>query len=889
MTSHRFDLDAIGAGLPVAATRAELERAATTGAAVVTAPPGTGKTTFVPPLVANLVAARGGGTTLLTQPRRVAVRAAASRIASLDGGAVGDIVGFTVRGERKVGPGTRIEALTPGVLLRRLIADPGLDGVGAVILDEVHERSVEGDLLLGMVAEVRALRDDLLVVAMSATLDAERIAEILGEGSSPAPVVDVPSPLHPLRVDYRPFDGARLTERGVSRDYLAHLAATAAKEQAAAAAHDPDACDALVFVPGAREVDEVVRLLRTETAREAACTDGEHRRVEVPILSERQRVEVLPLHGRIPAREQDRAVRGRAPGDPPRIVVSTSLAESSLTVPGVRLVIDSGLAREVRRDRARDMTGLVTVSASRASAEQRAGRAARQGPGRAVRVYSETDFARMPAAAAPEIASADLVDTALLLAAWGTPGGEGLALPTPPPPQAMARAQAVLHTLGLTDAAGRVTSDGAEVARMPVGVREARALLEGVRELRDPTSVSEVVAAVSDDHREPGADLPRLLRELRSGRAPGAERWRREARRLARLVPPPTASDPEAEGPGLADASGAVLALARPEWIARRTGEGSRSYLFASGTRAALPERSGLIGVEWLSVREVQRADGRAADGTGAVIRLAAPLPEEDALRFGDALTTHERVARIVDGRVRVREERRLGAIPLASAPASPTRDDTGPALAAHLRETGLAALDWREEAIRLRARLALLRRELGDPWPAVDDDALLDGLERWLGPDLDRMRPDASLGGIDVAAALARLLPWPEATRLLELAPERLAVPSGSHIRIDYPRPGDDDALPVVAVKLQEAFGLADTPRLVDGRVPVLFHLLSPARRPLAVTADLSSFWNGPYREVRKEMRGRYPKHPWPENPWTAQATARTTRASRAAGTESK
>ncbi|MFT4232678.1 MAG: helicase-related protein, partial [Leucobacter sp.] len=463
---HRFDLDRIGAGLPVAAARDELERAAASGAMVVTAPPGTGKTTFVPPLVANLVAQRsdgagrgpaasgsadvgsgsaaagstgtgspgtgspgtgsagtgsagtgsagtGSATTeststestggsgsgarvLLTQPRRVAVRAAATRIAELDGSRIGGAVGFTVRGERRVGARTRIEVLTPGVLLRRLIADPELAGTAAVILDEVHERSVDGDLLLGMLAEARALREDLLVVAMSATLDAGRTAELLGSrgaespaedagpprsgspaegtgspergagpsgsgaaeagsaeagssGSGPAPVVEIPSALHPLRIGYAPFDGARLDRRGVTREYLAHLADTAAAAQAV------DGCDALVFVPGAREVDETVRLLRDRT-----------------------RAEVLPLHGSIPAREQDRAVRGRGRADPPRIVVSTSLAESSLTVPGVRLVIDAGLAREVRRDRVRGMTGLVTVSASRASAEQRAGRAARQ-------------------------------------------------------------------------------------------------------------------------------------------------------------------------------------------------------------------------------------------------------------------------------------------------------------------------------------------------------------------------------------------------------------------------------------------------------------------------------------------------------------------------------
>ncbi|MBL3686533.1 ATP-dependent helicase HrpB [Leucobacter zeae] len=819
---------------------------------VVTAPPGTGKTTFVPPLVANLQPGRAG-LTLLTQPRRVAVRAAASRIAHLDGDALGGAVGFTVRGERRVSAATRIEALTPGVLLRRLLADPELPGVGAVILDEVHERSVDGDLLLGMLAEVRALRDDLVLVAMSATLDATRTADLLGAaGGGPVPVVEVPSALHPLRIAHAPFDGARFDDRGVTRGYLAHVA------EVARAAQRAEGTDALVFLPGAGEVDEVVRLLRAGVGTNAEAVD------------------VLPLHGRLPAREQDRAVRGRGPAEPPRIVVSTSLAESSLTVPGVRLVVDSGLSREVRRDRARGMAGLVTVSASRASAEQRAGRAARQGAGVAIRVYSEADFARMPAASAPEISSADLTDTALLLAAWGTPGGAGLALPTPPPAAAMRDAVEVLRALELVDASGRATRTGARVALLPVGVREARALVSGSEFTGDPAVAAEVVAAMSDDHREPGADLPRLLRELRAGRAPGADRWRRETRRLGRIAAQQTDGIASPERTiGRDAAPGVVLALARPDWIARRTGADSRTYLLASGTRAALPEGSGLVGAEWIAVREVQRSEGRAADGTGAVIRLAAPLAEEDALGIGASLACELRSARIDDGRLRVRVERRLGAILRSSTPVAATPSDVGPAFAAHLRDVGLGSLSWSERAAALRGRLGLLHRELGAPWPAVEDAALLERLDDWLGADLARLRPGTPLGAIDLVAALRRILPWPEAGRLDELAPERLAVPSGNSARIDYPEPGSE-APPVVEVKLQEMFGLDRTPRLVDGRVPILFRLLSPARRPLATTSDLTSFWNGPYRDVRAEMRGRYPKHPWPEDPWTAPATGR-------------
>lgn len=847
---HRFDLDTIGAGLPVAAARSELEAAARSGAMVVTAPPGTGKTTLVPPLVANLA----GGLTLVTQPRRVAVRAAARRIAQLDGSPLGGPVGFTVRGQREMGSGTRLEMLTPGVLLRRLLAEPELPGVAAVLLDEVHERSLDTDLLLGMLAEARQLREDLLVGAMSATLDAAAVAGVL-DGAA---IVEVPSALHPLTVSYAPSPAPRLDARGITREYLDHLARTTARAQR------QQGTDALVFVPGAREVDEVVSRLQGLVGAE---------------------VEVLALHGRLPASQQDRATGGRRPGELPRIVVSTALAESSLTVPGVHLVVDAGLSREVRRDRGRDMSGLVTVSASRAAAEQRAGRAARQGPGAAVRVFAQSDLAGMPSQSPPEISSADLTDAALSLACWGTPRGQGLPLLTPPPAGEIAAAEQTLHALGLVDDEGRPTPSGSRVARLPVGVREARALVDGAQRLpgKDAArTAAEVVAAVSDDHRPTGADLPRLLVDLRSGRAPGVERWRRERDRLARLArtsaEPRRAASPLLTATDAAHQAGAVLALARPERIAHLTAEGSRSYLLASGTRAALPEGSGLLGRDWLAVWEVQRAEGRAADGTGAVIRAAAPLSEEDAYLAGAELLVSERTARLENGTVRARQRRLLGAIELTSTPVTATAKDTVPAVLTEVRARGLTGLAMNESATALRARLGLVHRELGEPWPAMDEASLMERLEAWLAPQLSART--TKLSGIDVTGGLRLLLPWPEASELAELVPERLSVPSGNTARIDYPAPDAEDGRPVVAVKLQELFGLAETPRLVRGRVPVLFHLLSPARQPLAITDDLRSFWDGPYREVRKEMRGRYPKHPWPEDPWTAPATARTKRA---------
>ncbi|MFI7483680.1 ATP-dependent helicase HrpB [Kocuria sp. M1R5S2] len=854
MTSAPFDLDRIGAGLTVAGVLGELRNALAGGAAVVQAPPGTGKTTLVPPLLADHLherragGVRGPARVVVTQPRRVAVRSAARRLAHLTGTRVGELVGHTVRGDRRAGPDTLVEFVTPGILLRRLLRDPELPGVGAVVLDEVHERGLETDLLVGLLAEVRQLREDLVLVAMSATLDAPRFADLLG-GPGPAPVVESPAVLHPLTVRWAPPPGRRTDERGVTREFLDHVARVAAGAHAEALAREPTA-DALVFVPGAWEVAEVARRLRRHGAGS----------------------EVLELHGRIGPAEQDRATSGRDAGDPPRVVVSTSLAESSLTVPGVRLVVDSGLSREPRRDAGRGMTGLVTVAAARASAEQRAGRAARQGPGEVVRCYDERTWAAMPAHPAPELAAADLTGAALLLACWGTPGGRGLALPDPLPSAALADAEQVLHDIGAIDDEGRVTATGRRLAEVPVEPRLARGLLEGARAV-GARAAAEVVAVVSDDHRPPGGDLARLLVDLRAGRAPGARRWAEEARRLRGCTDEPRgAAEPHEIPEDLV--TGAVVALALPERIARRAGD---TWLLASGTRAGLPAGSALAGHEWLAVADVTRGGGRAAAGTGAVIRAAAAIDRDVAERCAEPLLRDEVRTRFAGGRIGARRVRSLGAIELSSTPTTPEPGPARRAVRDAVAEQGLDLVGWSEPADRLRRRLAILHHHLGAPWPEVSDDALLARLEEWLAPELDALAAGAR--GADLTAPLRRLLPWPEAARLDELAPERLAVPSGSSAAVHYPAPDDPAAPPVVRVKLQECFGWAASPAVAGGRAPVIFHLLSPAGRPLAVTADLASFWSGPYAQVRAEMRGRYPKHPWPEDPWTAPATARTTR----------
>ena len=858
-----WDLARIGAGLPFADALPELTAALTAhGVAVVQAPPGSGKTTLAPPLVASQV----DGRVVVTGPRRVTVRAAARRLAQLTGTPLGELAGYTVRGERHVQPGTRVEFVTPGVLVRRLLADPELSGTAAVVLDEVHERGLDSDLLLGMLAEVRQLRD-LPLVAMSATLDAPAIARLLGD----APVVDSEGALHPLETIWAPAPGPRTDARGVTREFLDHVARTTAH-------HHDEGSDTLVFVPGAREVDRVVEQVRGLVPR----------------------AEVLPLHGRLTPREQDRAT-GEGRGDSSRIIVSTDLAESSLTVPGVRLVVDACLSREPRRDAARDMSGLVTVQASRASMTQRAGRAARLGPGRAVRLVEEAAWSRAPEHVTPQITTADLTETALTLAAWGSPRGEGLPLLTPPPPTAIAAAEAGLQALGLVDDAGRITPDGEAAARVPADPRLARALLDGSR-LVGPQTAAEVVAALAGDLRSDDGDLDRLVADLRSGRSGESARWRREVDRLVRLLPSVSESDAHdlkemrthahdlkemrTHAHDLKDmrarpgATGLVAALAHPGRIARRVGDGP-TYLLASGTRAALPAGSPLRHHEWVVVADVARADGRVAAGTGAVIRLAAGLAREEAETAGAGLRVREVRADLGDGRVTAREVDAIGAIELSSTPVRADAATGAGAVRRALETQGLGLLSWSPAADGLRRRLAALHHHLGTPWPDVSDEALAVRLDEWLGPELRRIATGTPVGRVDLTDPLRRLLPWPEATRLDELAPERLPVPSGSRITITWPPHDEPSAAPVLAVKLQECFGLAATPRLVDGRVPVLFHLLSPARRPLAVTDDLASFWSGPYTQVRAEMRGRYPRHPWPEDPWSAPATARTKRRS--------
>ncbi|GHA98339.1 hypothetical protein GCM10010330_60560 [Streptomyces tendae] len=829
------------------------------GTAVLVAPPGTGKTTLVPLALAGLLGGEEAPArrVVVAEPRRIAARAAARRMAWLLGEKPGASVGYTVRGERVVGRHTRVEVVTTGVLLQRLQRDQELTGVDAVVLDECHERHLDADTSAAFLWDVRqALRPELRLVAASATTDAAGWSRLLGD----APVVEAHGVSYPVEAVWAPPVRPVRPPHGMRVDpaLLSHVASVVRR---ALAERDGDV---LCFLPGVGEISRVAGQL-------GALAD----------------VDVLQVHGRAPAAVQDAVL---APGARRRVVLATSVAESSLTVPGVRVVVDAGLAREPRVDHARGLSALTTVRASRAAARQRAGRAGREAPGVVYRCWAEAEDARLPGFPAPEIKVADLTAFALQAACWGDPDASGLALLDPPPGGAMAAARSVLAAVGAVDSTGRATERGVRLARLGLHPRLGRALLDAAEPgagaspraaSGSPAAaagraggcgggraevVAEVVGLLSEEApREYGDDLVSVLRAARRGGDAYGARWRAEVRRLRAAV---GAAD---GGPGRQAGDGAlaglVAALAFPERVARKDGG---SYLMVSGTRAELPEASALRGAPWIAVAVADRPVGRGH----ARVQLGAAVDEETARLAAGALLTERDEVHWADGDVVARRVERLGAVELAVRPLT----DADPvlvrgALLEGLRREGFGLLGRSADAELLRKRLAFLRRHLGEPWPDVTDEAMLARADEWLEPELGRARRRSDLGRIDAGQALTRLLPWAsgEAARLDELAPERILVPSGSRIRIDYGDPGQ----PVLAVKLQEMFGLQRSPEIAG--VPLLVHLLSPAGRPAAVTADLASFWKDGYKGVRAELRGRYPKHPWPEDPATAEPTRYT------------
>ncbi|MFF8797384.1 ATP-dependent helicase HrpB [Streptomyces globisporus] len=833
------------------------------GVAVLCAPPGTGKTTLVPLVLAGLTGDGPVRRVLVAEPRRIAARAAARRMAWLLGERPGERVGFTVRGERVVGRGTVVEVVTTGVLLQRLQRDQELAGVDVVIIDECHERHLDADTVAAFLLDVReAIRPDLRLVAASATTDAEGWARLLGD----APVVEAEGVSYPVEVLWAPPVRPVKPPHGMRVDpaLLTHVAATVRRALAEREG------DVLCFLPGVGEIGRV--------AGQLAGVDAE----------------VLQVHGRAPAAVQDAVLAGSS--GVRRVVLATSVAESSLTVPGVRVVVDSGLAREPRTDHARGLSALTTVRASQAAGRQRAGRAGREAPGAVYRCWDQAEDGRLARFPAPEIKVADLAAFALRAACWGDPDASSLALLDPPPAGAMGAAREVLWAIGAVDGGGRVTERGVRMSRLGLHPRLARALLDGAAEV-GARLAAEVVALLSEEPpREYGDDLAAALRTARRGQDGYAARWKQEVRRLSGQVDgagsgstPSSGAAPgigAAPGSGTGRGSGAdtrtgsgsgrsddavvglVAALAFPERVARARGDGA--FLMASGTGAELREGSPLRRSPWLAVAVADRPSHAAS----ARVRLAAVLDEDTALTAAGHLRVRGEEVRWVDGEVAARSVDRLGAVELAVRPLKqPDPELVRGALVDGLRREGLGLLRWNRDTEQLRSRLAFLHGVLGAPWPDVSDGALLADPDAWLEPELSRARRRSDLGRIDAGQALRRLLPWAtgDAARLDELAPERIEVPSGSRIRVEY---GGDQ--PVLAVKLQELFGLAETPRVAG--VPVLVHLLSPAGRPAAVTADLASFWREGYKAVRAELRGRYPKHPWPEDPATVPATRYTT-----------
>jgi ATP-dependent helicase HrpB len=795
-----------------------LDAALDGGAAVLVAPPGTGKTTLVPLALADRVP----GIVLVAEPRRVAARAAARRMAALLGEPVGASVGYSVRGDSRRSAATRVEVVTTGLLVRRLQADPELPGVSAVVLDECHERQLDTDLALAFALDVRsALRPELLLLAMSATAQSARLAALMGQ----APVVEATGALHPVEPVWCPPSPPVAPPLGLSVDprLLTAVADTVRRALAETAG------DLLVFLPGAGEIGRVAGLL--------AGVDAD----------------VRPLHGRLPAADQDAAL---TPGPRRRVVLSTDVAETSLTVPGVRTVVDAGLARVPRFDVARGMGALATVRVSRASAVQRAGRAGREAPGRVYRLWSAAEHDRLPAAAEPEIAAADLTGLALELACWGAPDGAGLALPDAPPAAAFAVARETLHRLGAVDDAGRVTPRGRSLTAVGAHPRLARALLDGAP-LVGRRRAAEVVALLSADVPSRTDDLVAGWREVRRSRD---GRWTDEVARLSRAAP-------AAPDTGVPDdvTAGLVVGLAHPEWLARRRPNAERTYLLAAGTGAELAPGTALAGAPWLAVAAADRSPGRR----DARVRAAVAVDEATALEAGAAAHTDGPEVAWRDGDVTAARVERLGAIVLAERPlADPDPAALTAAVAEGLRLEGLGLLRWTPAAVSLRERLAAAHAGLGAPWPAVDDEALLAALAA--GPALSGARNRRDLARIDVAAALRALLPWQLAGRLDELVPERVEVPTRSRVRVDY----SDPEVPTLSVRVQEVFGWAAAPQ-VAGR-PLRLQLLSPAGRVVATTADLAGFWVTGYPAVRSELRGRYPRHPWPEDPAGAAPTRR-------------
>jgi ATP-dependent helicase HrpB len=809
------DLSDFTRQLPVGETLPALKAAlAEKGVAVLEAPPGAGKTTLLPLALLDAPWLQGRRI-LMLEPRRLATRAAARRMAQMLGEEVGGTVGFRTRLETRVGPKTRIEVLTEGILPRLIESDPGLDGIGCLIFDEFHERSLEADLGLALALESRRhLRGDLRLLVMSATIAGERVARLLGDAAA----IKSEGRLFPVEL------------RHLERPPVERLAAGVAA--AVQRALKDESGSMLVFLPGGAEIRRVAKLL------EDAGLGPE--------------IIVAPLYGELAPEAQDSAI-GPAPPGRRKIVLATSIAETSLTIEGIRIVIDGGLMRVPRFDPGSGMTRLATTRVSQASAQQRSGRAGRLEPGIGYRLWPEAEQAQLPPYGTPEILAADLAPLALALAQWGADDPSALGFLTP---HGKAMAGLGLHPrLAHMALAAKARDEGALAATISALLMERDILrpAPGARDADLRMRVELIAERKAARHVPDGMSIDRG----------GVERACQAARQLRQRLK-------IGEEELVSRDTGRVLAQAYPDRIAQRRVGMPGQFLLANGKGAELPPADPLAAEEFLAVADL--------DGNQRVARifLAAPLNRQELEEdFAEDMAAEEIIA--WDARseaVLARRRVRLGALLLEDKPiqaADPAR--VGEALIAGIRGLGAAALPWSREADSLRARVGFLRRVEGEAWPDWSDEALLAGLEDWLAPYLSGITRRTQLQGVDLVEALSARLSYAERQALDRLAPSHMTVPSGSRHAIDYAA----GETPVLAVKLQEMFGAQATPAVAGGKVPLVLHLVSPAGRPLQVTRDLAGFWQNSYPQVRAEMRGRYPRHPWPEDPLAAAPTKRT------------
>lgn len=791
--------------------------------AVLVAPPGAGKTTLVP--LALLDAPwRGDRTILLLEPRRLAARAAARRMASLLGEEPGGTVGFAMRMENRTSAKTRILVVTEGVLSRMILDDPELPGIAAVIFDEFHERSLDGDFGLALALDAQAaLRTDLRLVVMSATLDGARVASLLDD----APVIESEGRSFPVEIRYRERAPGLSVEDATARTIRDVLA--------------EDTGSVLAFLPGQGEI------MRTAE------------RLEGKVPAD---VDVVPLYGQLDGKAQDAAIR-TAPRGRRKVVLATSIAETSITIDGVRIVIDCGLSRQPKYEPATGLTRLETVRASRASADQRAGRAGRTQPGIAIRLWRAEQNAALPPFSPPEILEADLSGLVLDCAAFGVTDPTTLAFLDPPPKPALAEARALLTELGAIDEAGRLTEAGGAMRGLALPVRLAHMVAEAARTGHAEEAAMLAVLLTERGLGGDGADLERRLSRFRSERSPRASAARQLAERLARQA---------AKGAGSAKTGepaspGALLVHAFPDRVAMARGERGR-FVLANGRGAMVDAADPLAGEAFLVVADLQ---GKAQN---ARIAAAAPISEAELrAQLGDRIRrTTETAFDPARRAVRVRETARLGAILLSERmlPA-PTGAEADRAIVDAVRTHGLSLLPWNRETTALRHRLAWLRKGLGEPWPDVSDAALVNSLDDWLLPFLSG---EASFDRIDAGAVregLMSLVPHDLQRKVAALAPTHFEAPTGNRLPIDY-----EGETPTLSIRVQELFGLDEHPAIAGGTVPLTLELLSPAHRPIQTTADLPRFWRGSWADVRADMRGRYPKHVWPDDPVAAAPTSR-------------